>query len=156
MAKEDVCRCSQAKNWVSGRVKLVFRGDFLSGDFLPPAFFPTGNARKIVRMIGMFWKKPSKKWRSKSLVKANGILERTKLMENLFEKISCGVRKEDHPRTWKWFITLDRKSPITGVVGPLPNGLSWHINGGYQLLTNWDDPPSTVATVKRITNHCIF
>ena len=53
----------------------------------------------------------------------------------LFEKISCGVRKEDHPRTWKWFITLDRKSPITGVVGPLPNGLSWLINGGYQLLT---------------------
>ena len=68
----------------------------------------------------------------------------------LFEKISCGVRKEDHPRTWKWFITLDRKSPITGVVGPLPNGLSCLINGGYQLLTNWDDPPSTVATVKRI------
>ena len=71
-------------------------------------------------------------------------------METCLKKISCGVRQEDHPRTWKWFITLDRKSPITGVVGPLPNGLSWLINGGYQLLTNWDDPPSTVATVKRI------
>ena len=33
-------------------------------------------------------------------------------------------------------------SPLTGVVVPLPNGHSWLMDGGYELLTNWDDPPS--------------
>ena len=31
--------------------------------------------------------------------------------------------------------------PRPGVVGPIANCHSWHINGGYQLLTNWDGPP---------------
>ena len=93
MAKEDVCLSSCISADVhrcfcefQGGNLLVFRGDlFCRGKFLPPAFFPTGNARKILRMIGMF-SEPSKKWRSKSLVKANGILERTKLMENCLKK----------------------------------------------------------------------
>ena len=40
----------------------------------------------------------------------------------------------------------DRKSPIPGIVGPVPNGLyKWLIKGGYYLPTykSWDDPPST-------------
>ena len=38
----------------------------------------------------------------------------------------------------------DRKSPIPGVAGPLPNGRTpWLMNGVYQLLTNQDDPPSS-------------
>ena len=35
----------------------------------------------------------------------------------------------------------DRTSPLTGVI-PLPNGHSWLVNGGYEPLTDWDDPPS--------------
>ena len=33
---------------------------------------------------------------------------------------------EDHPRTCKWLVTMIIviKSPISGVVGPLPNGVS--------------------------------
>ena len=31
---------------------------------------------------------------------------------------------EDHPMTCKWLITMVIVSPPTGVVGPLPNGLS--------------------------------
>ena len=34
------------------------------------------------------------------------------------------------------------KSPRPGVLGPLANCHLWHINGGYQLLTNWDGPPN--------------
>ena len=30
---------------------------------------------------------------------------------------------EDHPRTCKWLITMVIVNPLTGVVGPLPNGL---------------------------------
>ena len=37
----------------------------------------------------------------------------------------------------------DRCCPLTGVVGPLPNRRTlWLLNGGYQLLTKWDDPAS--------------
>ena len=36
----------------------------------------------------------------------------------------------------------DPKSPKDWVVGPLPNGHSWLINGVTNPLTNWDDPPS--------------
>ena len=39
----------------------------------------------------------------------------------------------------KWLITMVSRS-LSRVI-PLPNGL-WLINGGYQPLTNWDDPPS--------------
>ena len=39
---------------------------------------------------------------------------------------------EDHPMTCKWLITMVIVGPLTGVVGPLPNGLyKWLINGGY-------------------------
>ena len=31
---------------------------------------------------------------------------------------------EDHPRTCKWLITMVIVCPLTGVVGPLPNGLN--------------------------------
>ena len=37
---------------------------------------------------------------------------------------------EDHPRPCKWLIIMVIVSPLTGVVGPLPNGrTSWLING---------------------------
>ena len=36
-------------------------------------------------------------------------------------------------------------SPLTGVVGPLPNDLFMAYKWGWSyLLTNWDDPPSNV------------
>ena len=31
---------------------------------------------------------------------------------------------EDHPMTWKWLINMVIVSPLTGVVGPLTNGLN--------------------------------
>ena len=37
-------------------------------------------------------------------------------------------------------------SPLTWVVGPLPTGL----NGGYEVLTNWDGPPS----ISSLTRWC--
>ena len=48
--------------------------------------------------------------------------------------------------TCKWLGTIVSKSPIPGVVGPLPNGRTpWLIKGGcYLYLSNWDDPPSTL------------
>ena len=48
---------------------------------------------------------------------------------------------EDHPRTYKWLITMVSKSPKKGCS---PYKLAkWLINGGYEPLTNWDDPPSS-------------
>ena len=40
--------------------------------------------------------------------------------------MGSGVQEylEDHPRTCKWLITMVIVSPLNGVVGPLPNGLS--------------------------------
>ena len=39
-----------------------------------------------------------------------------------------------------WLITMVSKSPNWGY---FPSKLpKWLINGGYYLLTNWDDPPS--------------
>ena len=35
----------------------------------------------------------------------------------------------------------DPKSPKDRVVGPFTNGRLWLINGGYKLLTKWDDSP---------------
>ena len=125
----------------------MFRGDLFVGWTFFLRQSPTGNAQKIFGGLECFQavektevQKSCESKRNPGKDEAHG---------KLFEKISSAYLG-DHPRTWKWFITLDRKSPITGVVGPLPNGLSWLINVGYQLLTNWDDPPSTVATVKRI------
>ena len=52
------------------------------------------------------------------------------------------------PRTWirnvvNWPMVIVSKSPKDRVVGPLPSMASlWLINGGYQLLTKWDYPPS--------------
>ena len=58
--------------------------------------------------------------------------------------------------TWRiipWLLDVvntasgDRCCPLTGVLGPLPNGRTlWLLNGGYQLLTNWDDPASRLAS----------
>ncbi len=53
---------------------------------------------------------------------------------------------EDHPMTGKWLITKVSLSPRKSrVVGPLPNGLfmayKWWL---LPILTNWDDPPSTL------------
>ena len=31
----------------------------------------------------------------------------------------------------KWLITVVNESPKDRVVGPLPNGYSWHTNGGW-------------------------
>ena len=43
-----------------------------------------------------------------------------------------------------WLITMVNTSPKDWVVGPLPNGaIHGFINGGYQPLTNWNDPLST-------------
>ena len=42
---------------------------------------------------------------------------------------------EDHPRTCKWLIAMVGKSPIPGVVGPLPNGLN-----GSKWPIIWGDP----------------
>ena len=55
-----------------------------------------------------------------------------------------------HASTWriipisKWLINNhgDCKYPKDRVLGPLPNGHSWLINGDSQPLTSWDDPPS--------------
>ena len=46
--------------------------------------------------------------------------------------------------TCKWLITMVivGTSPKDRVMGPLPNGRLGDENGGYQLLTNWDDPSS--------------
>ena len=52
---------------------------------------------------------------------------------------------EDHPMTRKWLITMVIVSPLTGVVGPLPNGrfmaYKWGLLSTYDT---WDDPPSTL------------
>ena len=53
------------------------------------------------------------------------------------------------PTTWriipvsKWLITMVSKSPKWGY-----SPYKWPkrlINGGYELLTKWDDPPSRVS-----------
>ena len=42
-------------------------------------------------------------------------------------RVSSGLHfLEDHPSGCKWLITMVIVSPLTGVVGPLPNGLSLH------------------------------
>ena len=43
----------------------------------------------------------------------------------------------------KWLRTMLIVSPLSRVVGPHPFqiGVSWLKDGGYQPLTNWDDPP---------------
>ncbi len=59
------------------------------------------------------------------------------------------------PGTWrtiplsKWLITMVSKSP-KWCYSPytLPK---WLINGGYQLLTNWHDPPSMFLTSSKLT-----
>ncbi len=43
----------------------------------------------------------------------------------------------------KWLITMVSKSPKWGCSPS--KWLKWLINGGYQPLTNWDDPPSTLG-----------
>ena len=67
---------------------------------------------------------------------AIGVLE--KLFSSLLMTAELG--------TWsiipfsKWLITMVSKSPNWGYSpSTWPR---WLINGGYQLLTNWDDPPS--------------
>ena len=53
---------------------------------------------------------------------------------------------EDHPMTCKWKITMVIVSPLSRVVGPLPNGRTlWLRNGGdpNHLRPSWDDPPRT-------------
>ena len=57
---------------------------------------------------------------------------------------------EDHPMTCKWLTMV--------IVSPLRIGLwdqmsfLWLIHGGYQPLTNWDDPPSSLRNMKT----CLF
>ena len=41
----------------------------------------------------------------------------------------------------KWLITMVSFRPLSRVV-PLLQSFSWLINGGYSLLTSWDDPLS--------------
>ena len=38
---------------------------------------------------------------------------------------------EDHPSGCKWLITMVSFRPLSRVVGPLANGHSWLINGGF-------------------------
>ena len=76
-----------------------------------------------------------------------------------FGKLSRGGSRVNLAPTWrivpgwsKWLITIVivGTSPEDRVVRPLPNGrTSWLINGGYEALTNWDDPPSTSSTYPR-------
>ena len=63
-----------------------------------------------------------------------------------------------HPGSWsiipfsKWLITMVSKSPNWGCsLSKWPKRL---VNGGYYLLTNWDDPPSTTppSTVPFLKN----
>ena len=46
----------------------------------------------------------------------------------------------------KWLITMVSKSPNWGC--SLYKWPKWLINGGYQLLTNRDDPPSKIANLR--------
>ena len=45
----------------------------------------------------------------------------------------------------KWLLTMVIVSPLRIGVFPLQMAVSWPINGGYQPLTNWHDPPSTAT-----------
>ena len=52
---------------------------------------------------------------------------------------------EDHPMACKWLITMVSKSPNWGCSpSQWPKCL---INGGYSLLTKWDDTPSSLGGV---------
>ena len=69
---------------------------------------------------------------------------------------------EDHPRTCKWLITMVIVGPLSRVI-PLPNGrfmaYKWGVITSYQPLTNWDDPPSTVNLMMRVSpnkQHVVF
>ena len=53
---------------------------------------------------------------------------------------------EDHPMTRKWLLTMVIVSPLTGGCGTPSKWPKWLVNGGYYLLTNWDDPPSRAAS----------
>ncbi len=63
-----------------------------------------------------------------------------------------GVGMKDERKWWRmtWVITMVIVSPLSGVVGPLPNGrfmaYTW---GCSKPLTNWDDPPS-IAPPKKV------
>ena len=48
----------------------------------------------------------------------------------------------DHPRNCKWLKTMVIASPLSRVVGPLPNGRFMSFKRGL-LTTYWDEPPST-------------
>ena len=42
-----------------------------------------------------------------------------------------------------------------GLWDPFQRAVSWLINGGYYLLTNWDDPPSRVQIPSQVLFGCI-
>ena len=42
----------------------------------------------------------------------------------------------------KWLITMVIVNPLRIGLFPFQMAFPWLINGGYYLLTNWDDPPS--------------
>ena len=53
----------------------------------------------------------------------------------------------------KWLITMVIVSPLSRVVGPLPNGRTlWLINGGdpNYVSKSWDDPPSSSTNQTRV------
>ena len=49
---------------------------------------------------------------------------------------------EDHPRNCECLIPMVIASPLSRVVGPLPNGRFMSFKRGL-LTTYWDEPPST-------------
>ncbi len=74
----------------------------------------------------------------------------------LIEPRKRGLRKEDHPRTCKWLVTMVIISPLRSNV-PLPNRrTSWHINGGDPNYDYESWEPILQGSYHDILSHQLF